>query len=242
MRVLIIDDEVAVRTLIARAFGDDGWQAEVAADGQAARAMLERSPYEAIVCDVDLGAEDGIVLARRLKSSSPLTRVIVVSGRPENRERARLFGFEYFLEKPFDLPELLALARSRAACGTSRARDGFAVLLVEDDTRTLDSLRRGLESFGWRVTPVQSAEAGLEAARDSAFDVILTDHVLPGMSGLRSISEYAKLTRAPVVVMTQDYSDSLAADAALLGARRTLRKPLSAEAVRLELEAAVARA
>ena len=114
---------------------------------------------------------------------------------------------------------------------------GMRVLLVEDDPAQLDEYLRILDRFGCVVFPAATAEAGIEWARSVPLDAIMTDHVLPGMSGLRSIAEYAKSTRAPVLVMTSHFDADLEKDARLLGAKAAFAKPLILEALAGELAA-----
>jgi DNA-binding response OmpR family regulator len=111
------------------------------------------------------------------------------------------------------------------------------ILLVEDDPAQTDAYRRILESLGCAMLVASTAETGLELARAVAFDAILTDNVLAGMSGLRSIAEYAKSTKAPVLMMTSHFSADLEKDALLLGAKRVFAKPLAWDSVIPELAA-----
>ena len=112
---------------------------------------------------------------------------------------------------------------------------GMRVLLVEDDLFQLDACRRALEALGCAVSVAASAEAGIELARSSPFDAILTDNILSGMTGLRSIVEYAIATRSPIFLMTSHFSAEVEKDALLVGARRVFAKPLVWDDIALEL-------
>jgi CheY-like chemotaxis protein len=120
---------------------------------------------------------------------------------------------------------------------TERRLSGKLVLLVEDDPSQLDSYRRTLEQLGCAVFAAASAEAGIEFTRSFAVDAILTDNVLTGMTGLRSIAEYAKSTPAPVLIMTSHVSEEIKEDARLLGAKGVFAKPLVWEPIIDELAA-----
>jgi two-component system cell cycle sensor histidine kinase/response regulator CckA len=80
--VLVVDDESEVRSLIAEVLRGSGYQVVVAADGDAAIAMLERAtrPVDLLVTDVVMPVMSGTDLAARVTSSSPSTRVLFVSG------------------------------------------------------------------------------------------------------------------------------------------------------------------
>jgi two-component system capsular synthesis sensor histidine kinase RcsC len=108
---------------------------------------------------------------------------------------------------------------------------GRLLLLVEDDPAQLEDYRRMLERLGCAVFAAATAEAGIAFARSVSIDAILTDNVLTGMTGLRSIAEYAKSTDAPVVIMTSHVNADLEKDARLLGAKGVFSKPLVREAI-----------
>jgi signal transduction histidine kinase len=80
--VLVVDDETEVRSLIAEILRGSGYHVVVAADGDAAIAMLERAarPVDLLVTDVVMPVMSGTDLAARVTSSSPSTRVLFVSG------------------------------------------------------------------------------------------------------------------------------------------------------------------
>lgn len=125
-----------------------------------------------------------------------------------------------------------------AADARSAAKAALHILLVEDDAAQRADYRSALEASGWKIRAVSSAEAGIFEAQNGAFDLILTDNVLPGMTGLRSLAEYANCTKAPVIVMTSHFSEDLAKDGKLLGARSVLAKPLNGERLRSAILAA----
>ena len=105
-------------------------------------------------------------------------------------------------------------------------RDKPTALLVEDDPSQLADYTAKLEESGYLVHRAATAEDAIRLAQSHPIDVILTDNVLPGMTGLRAIAEFAKYSPAPVLVMTSHHSAEVEKDAQLLGARCCLRKPL----------------
>lgn len=114
-----------------------------------------------------------------------------------------------------------------------------SLLIVEDDPTQLSEYVSKLAAMGHRVTSATNAEEALSLAQRIEFDVILTDNVLPGMTGLRSIPEFAKYSQAPVLVMTSHYSAEVEKDALLLGAKCCLKKPLDFTLLDQELQRAL---
>lgn len=120
------------------------------------------------------------------------------------------------------------------------ARIKKTLLLVEDDPAQLAEYTVKLEGLGYLVHGVASAEDGIRLAKHNHVDLILTDNVLPGMTGVRSILEFAKCSKAPVLLMTSHYSKETESDALALGAKCCLKKPLDFGLMAQELQRAVA--
>lgn len=99
------------------------------------------------------------------------------------------------------------------------------VLLVEDDPAQLADAWGILEALGCRITAVESAEAALRQAEQTRFDIILTDNILPGMTGFQALPRL-RASGAPVIVMSSQYGSDTEKDALLIGAVAFIKKPL----------------
>lgn len=104
--------------------------------------------------------------------------------------------------------------------------DPAHILLVEDDPAQLEDIRGILETLGYRVTAVEDAEAALRHVEQTHFDVVLTDNILPGMTGLQALPRL-RASGAPVIVMSSQYGPDTEKDALLIGATAFIRKPLA---------------
>lgn len=102
------------------------------------------------------------------------------------------------------------------------------ILLVDDDPALLADARDMLETLGYRITVAESAEAALREGEHARFDVILTDNILPGMTGFQALPHLRALG-APVIVMSSQYGPDMEKDARLLGAFAFIRKPFVIE-------------
>ncbi len=112
-RVLVVDDDPGLRTLLEAYLGDSGFAVESVADGRAMVQAMTRSMPDAIVLDLMLPGEDGLTLARRLRSESPVP-ILMISARGEEIDRVvgLEMGADDYLAKPFSPRELLARLRA----------------------------------------------------------------------------------------------------------------------------------
>lgn len=100
------------------------------------------------------------------------------------------------------------------------------ILLIEDETRVADFIRRGLQAEGWSVTHAQSGEVGIELCVDTQFDAIVLDLMLPGISGQDVCRKLrARGSRTPMLMLSAlDAADERVAGLHL-GADDYLPKP-----------------
>ncbi|MDQ5820314.1 MAG: response regulator transcription factor [Actinomycetota bacterium] len=148
MRILVVDDEPAVRESLRRALQLEGYGVELAADGAEALYRLESRDVEpdGIVLDVLMPEVDGLEVARRLRRSGSGVPILMLTARDEIADRVAGLdaGADDYLVKPFALEELFA--RLRAVL--RRSADGaveilrFADLELDPATR---EVRRGGE-------------------------------------------------------------------------------------------------
>ena len=116
----------------------------------------------------------------------------------------------------------------------------YRVLVIEDDETVRDVLRTFLKDKGFEVTVAVSGEAGLEMLRSEKFDIIITDLIMPGISGMDVLKEViaAKLN-TPVLVMTAFGSVQTAVEAIRIGAFDYLTKPFNLDELMIVLDKAL---
>jgi two-component system response regulator MprA len=147
VKILVVDDERAVRESLRRALELEGYVVELAGDGEEALERLEgTSPPDAAILDVLMPGIDGLDLCRRLRAAGNLLPVLMLTARAEVDSRVAGLdaGADDYLPKPFALAELLA--RLRALLRRAGNGDGvpdvlrFADLQLDLGTR---EVRRG---------------------------------------------------------------------------------------------------
>ena len=109
-RILVAEDDQAVREFILRALRQAGHEVTAVRDGEAAVRALAVSPFDLVVADIVMPGIDGIGVALKVAKDHPATAVLLVTGYPTEAERA--FGLEDMIQgvlrKPFELKELTA--------------------------------------------------------------------------------------------------------------------------------------
>jgi two-component system response regulator MprA len=151
VKILVVDDERAVRESLKRALELEGYEIELAADGQEALQRLEKngeSQPDAVLLDVLMPNVDGLEVCRRLRKSGNRVPVLMLTARDEveNRVSGLDAGADDYVTKPFALEELVA--RIRALLRRTSADDDevlrFADLELDSGTR---EVRRGGEQI-----------------------------------------------------------------------------------------------
>jgi two-component system, OmpR family, response regulator MprA len=131
MRILVVDDEPALRESVARSLRFEGYAVTTAGDGVEALDRLAEVRPDAVVLDVVMPRLDGIQVCRRMREGGDRTPVLILTARDDVPDRVRGLdaGADDYLVKPFAYDELLA--RLRALLRRSGSA-GDAPLVVED--------------------------------------------------------------------------------------------------------------
>jgi two-component system response regulator MprA len=145
MKILVVDDERAVRESLRRALELEGYEIELAGDGNEALYRLESSEEpDAMILDVLMPGVDGLEVCRRVRGTGSRLPVLMLTARTEVEDRVAGLdaGADDYVTKPFALEELLA--RVRALLRRTTDENGevlrFADLELDPGTR---EVRRG---------------------------------------------------------------------------------------------------
>ncbi len=146
MKILVVDDERAVRESLRRALELEGYEIELAGDGNEALYRLESSGEpDAMILDVLMPGVDGLEVCRRLRGTGSRLPVLMLTARTEVEDRVAGLdaGADDYVTKPFALEELLA--RVRALLRRTSDETGEALLFadLELDPSTREVKRGG---------------------------------------------------------------------------------------------------
>jgi len=122
-RVLIVEDDRAVRRMLERSLAKEGFEVSAAADGAAALALSERSAPDLVVLDVSMPGLNGIEVCRRLRESGMQGGVLMLTARDaiEDRVRGLEAGADDYVVKPFAIEEVVARLRALTRRGEDRS-------------------------------------------------------------------------------------------------------------------------
>jgi len=141
MRILVVDDDAAVREALRRALQLEGYEVELAGDGAEAldRLKLDSVEPDALLLDVSMPRLDGLEVCRRLRRGGSRVPVLMLTARDEVADRVAGLdaGADDYVVKPFALEELLARLRAllRRTSGASEDVLRFADLELDPATR-----------------------------------------------------------------------------------------------------------
>jgi two-component system response regulator MprA len=137
MRILIVEDEPAVRDALVRALESEGYELELAEDGGQALGFFARSAADLVVLDVMLPVIDGLEVARRLRADGNSIPILMLTARGAVGDRVAGLdaGADDYLVKPFALEELLARLRALVRRTGGSDKLAFADLALDPGTR-----------------------------------------------------------------------------------------------------------
>jgi signal transduction histidine kinase/DNA-binding response OmpR family regulator len=216
--ILVVDDEVPARELLA-SYLDSEYRTVMAESGEEAVKKATQLRPDAITLDVLMSGGNGFeTLVALRKSPETATIPIIIVSVVDQKQVGFALGAADYLVKPIRKPVLLETIRRHVP---HPADDDAAILLVDDDPRTLELLQETLRSAGYETQSVQSGARALEVLSSKLVSAVLLDLLMPGMDGfevIRHVRQQDALKDLPIFVMT---AKSLTHDESALLSRET---------------------
>jgi two-component system response regulator MprA len=139
MKILVVDDERAVRDSLRRALELEGYEVDLAVDGADGLARITEGQPDVVILDVLMPGVDGLEVSRRVRNSGNRVPVLMLTARDEVNDRVAGLdaGADDYVTKPFALDELLARVRALLRRTTEEFEDvlRFADLELNPGTR-----------------------------------------------------------------------------------------------------------
>lgn len=186
-RVLVVDDDPALRDMLVEYLRGQGFAPEAVEDGAAMDAALRRAPPDLLLLDLMLPGEDGLSLTRRLRAHSALP-IIMLSARGEDVDRivGLELGADDYLAKPFNPRELVARMRAvlrRRASRVDAATDAIVFgpfrLDLASHTLTRDGEAVPLTTAEFTLLSVFARHPGRVLSRDRLVTLVQDEERLP---------------------------------------------------------------
>jgi CheY-like chemotaxis protein len=253
--VLVVEDDKKVQATVIAMLTDLGYNVLKADNADQAIVVLSSGVHvDLLFTDVVMpGTLKSPEMARRAVQLQPHLRVLFTSGYTQNAivHGGRLDPGVELLTKPYSRRELAYKVRQvlgsegqpleweadSISTGISGAeRTPLRVLAVDDDEATCDAVSELLRMLGHRPTAVSGSQAALDAIENTAFDVLLTDVHLPGISGIELARRIVTQHRRIAVIFAS--GDTVQETDAGDFEWQSLRKPYTVD----QLEAALRKA
>jgi DNA-binding response OmpR family regulator len=175
-RILVVEDDIRQRRIVARALSEERIEVDEAASLSDARERLERNRFDAIVVDRMLPDGDGLTLCAHVRSVGLTAPILMLTARGELSDRVAGLreGADYYLVKPFEIVELIA------ALGALVRRSRMGLVFADGDL-TIDFVAREARLRGKRLDLTQrelallarlAADAGKPVARAELLDSV----------------------------------------------------------------------
>lgn len=182
MRVLVVDDDPAVRESLRRSLAFNGYQIDLAPDGEQALRSISVSRPDAVILDVMMPRLDGLATCRALRAAGDDIPILMLTARDEVSDRVAGLdaGADDYLPKPFALEELLARLRALLR-RTSQLEASPSVLSLAD--LTLDPVTRDVIRGERRVRLTRTEFALLELLLRHPRQVLTRERILEEVWG-----------------------------------------------------------
>ncbi|AFS40066.1 MAG: response regulator transcription factor [Leuconostoc gelidum] len=152
-KILVVDDEPAISTLLKYNLEQNGYQVTIATDGQSAYELIGEQTFDAILLDLMLPVMDGMTVLKNLRQDKISTPVLLVTAKGD--EFDRVFGLELgaddYITKPFSLREVLArlkavLRRSQTERSASDKPDVIEIqdIVIDDNKKVVTKSGKNL--------------------------------------------------------------------------------------------------
>ncbi|MFF9148401.1 response regulator transcription factor [Streptomyces sp. NPDC055051] len=187
-RILIVDDEPAVREALRRSLAFEGYATREAVDGVDALAAMESYAPDLVVLDVQMPRMDGLTAARRIRAAGSTVPILMLTARDTVGDRVTGLdaGADDYLVKPFELDELFAriraLLRRSSYAAPSAAATAPADLLSFEDLR-MDLATREVTRAGRPVELTRTEFTLLEMFLAHPRQVLTREQILKAVWG-----------------------------------------------------------
>ena len=152
MRILLAEDEKNLNRIITEALQDEGYSVDSCLNGLDALEFCSGANYDVIILDINMPRMDGLTVVRRLRERGDATPVLFLTARDSVSDRVEGLesGGDYYLVKPFDFKELMAVVRVMTRKYTGNRSNVYTIadLTLDAQSRTVTRAGKNIELTG----------------------------------------------------------------------------------------------
>ena len=207
-RVLVIDDDPAVRELLTKAFLDSDFAVATASSGEEGLEKASSYRPDVITLDVLMKDMDGWTVLSTIKADPDLADIpVVVLSIIDEKAKGLALGAADYLLKPIDRKQLLLVFAGLSRANIHRKETLSRILLIDDDETNRTLLRTMLQHRDWQILEAASGKEGFALLEHTLVDLILLDITMPEMDGFTFLAELRQrvdFCAIPVVAVTSN--------------------------------------
>ena len=145
MHILVIEDEAQLCSSIAEGLRLDGYEVDTCMDGNEGLDLCLTEPFDLVLLDLNLPGMDGLSILQQLRAENSSTPVIILSARTQIQDKVEGLesGGDYYLTKPFDFQELLAVVHVMTRKYTGNRSNIYTIADLTLDTAAKTVVRAG---------------------------------------------------------------------------------------------------
>ena len=252
-RVLVVDDEPDVLSMLGDFLKEEGFEVVEAANGLEALLQVKRARPEAVLLDLMMPRLGGLEAIKRIRAFDPSIRIIVITGviDEELHGQARALGAVAVFTKPLPTAAVADALRGQlppepapAPVTAAPLRPDAApasILIVVDEPKLRAGLETLLAAKGHEVRATRDAAAGVRAVVERVPDIVLLDIEMPGLSGVGVLPTIVALAPdAKVIMVSESVNAELAKRSLAFGAFDCVAKPIDPAYLLQSVETALA--
>ena len=202
--VLVVEDDRVAGDLLEQQLSQAGYRVARASTGDQAVALARELRPDGITLDILLPDQDGLKVLSQLKAFPETQEIpVVVVSITENQELGFSLGAVDWLVKPAHRRDFLAAVR-RAIAGSGDL-GGQTVLVIDDESPTVELLTDMLATQGFQVLAALDGRQGIALAKAKQPDLIVLDLVMPGLTGfdvVRELRKHPESQDIPILIFT----------------------------------------
>jgi CheY-like chemotaxis protein len=231
-RILLVEDDPLIAEIYVKKFEASGFEVVNVASGKAVLTTLEHDPkFDLVLLDLVLPEMGGMEVLKELRTDAKYPadlKIIIFSNLsdPENRKRAVELKVNGFIQKTEYTPSRLVEEVSRLigqfdeqkrnGARSEQEKDaptnnGKRILFIEDEPIFIDMFGRRLMQEGYGIVSKMDGMAAVEAAENEPFDLIITDAMLPGMTGkeiIERLKSGEKTKHIPIFLLSASLEET----------------------------------